>query len=137
MLGLSLGMFFSISGVLGCASSPPGSEFKGGPQVLPDGVIFRLYEPDAERVFLVGDFNDWDPTADPMTDENGDGEWTLYLPLPPGRYEYKFVVDGKYWISDPKNPRQVPDGFDGKNSVVFVPPRSSGEGTGSASHVPR
>lgn len=31
---------------------------------------------------------------------NGKHKWTVTLDLPPGRYEYKFVVDGK-WCCDP------------------------------------
>jgi hypothetical protein len=55
-----------------------------------------------------------------MTDENGDGEWTLFYDLPPGVYEYKFVVDGTHWIADPENPNKISDGFDGENSVLTV-----------------
>jgi 1,4-alpha-glucan branching enzyme len=47
-----------------------------------------------------------------------DNGWTARLELVPGRYEYKFIVDGK-WISDPQNRQKVDDDFDGKNSVYF------------------
>ena len=53
-----------------------------------------------------------------MIDENGDGVWTLFLTLPPGVYEYKFIVNHDLWIPDPNNPERVPDGFDGENSVL-------------------
>ena len=56
-----------------------------------------------------------------MTDKNADGQWTLLYTLPPGVYEYKFVINDKKWIADPRNPHTVPDGFDGVNSVVRVP----------------
>jgi 1,4-alpha-glucan branching enzyme len=95
---------------------------RGGPEVVGGGVVFRYYDPKAKRVNLVGDFNNWSPRADAMVDENGDGEWTLFYDLPPGVYEYKYVVDGVRWIADPKNPDKVPDGFEGQNSVVRVPP---------------
>ncbi len=29
-----------------------------------------------------------------------DGKWTVTIPLPPGRHEYKFVVDGQ-WCCEP------------------------------------
>lgn len=96
---------------------------KGGFEVVEGGVIFKYYDPDAAKVYLVGDFNNWTPSIDPMVDENGDGQWTLFYPLGPGRYEYKFVVDGRYWIPDPRNPNKVPDGLDGLNSVIVVPKR--------------
>ncbi len=48
---------------------------------------------DAREVTLTGSFNDWDQAALPMT-RSADGQWSADLKLPPGRYEYKFVVDG-------------------------------------------
>jgi hypothetical protein len=41
-------------------------------------------------------------------------------PLPPGRYEYKFVIDGVTWKEDPNNPQRVDDGFSGFNSLLIV-----------------
>ncbi len=54
-----------------------------------------------------------------MKDSNGDGHWSLFYPLEPGSYEYKFIVDGR-WIPDPLNPLSKPDGFDDINSVVKI-----------------
>jgi len=75
----------------------------------------------APRTIVLGDFNDWSPTTDPMTDDNSDGEWTLFYPLAPGSYAYKFVVDGKNWVPDPSNPLSEPDGFNGRNSILKIP----------------
>jgi 1,4-alpha-glucan branching enzyme len=110
----------------GCAGrGSPAGGFAGqgdqGPEIAEGGAIFRYYDKDADKVHLAGDFNNWSPAADPMIDRNGDGEWTLFYPLSPGRYEYKFVVDGVYWIADPKNPNAVSDGFEGRNSVIVFP----------------
>jgi hypothetical protein len=52
----------------------------------------------AEAVFLAGSFNDWSPTATPMKAKGG--HWSVSLPLAPGHYEYKFVVDGQ-WCCEP------------------------------------
>jgi 1,4-alpha-glucan branching enzyme len=108
---------FSLSG---CFGGSKGGGPATGPEIADDGVIFRYFDQNARRVTLVGDFNNWSPTADPMVDENGDGEWTLVYNLPPGVYEYKFVVDGTEWVPDPRNPEKVSDGFNGENSVVRV-----------------
>jgi hypothetical protein len=105
---------------------PPG--VGDGPELVAGGAIFRYTNKDARTVHLVGDFNDWSPTVDPMADDNGDGEWTLFYPFGPGRYAYKFVVDGKRWIPDPTNSNHEPDGFDGRNSIVVVPRGASGAG---------
>ena len=48
---------------------------------------------------VAGTFNDWNPTATPLT-RRADGTWAATLALPPGRHEYKFVVDGE-WCCEP------------------------------------
>jgi len=62
-------------------------------------VLFVVPALDAESVAVVGDFNAWE--AAPLTDENQDGIWTASIPLSPGRYEYAFVIDGRWWGQDP------------------------------------
>jgi hypothetical protein len=62
-------------------------------------VVFGCNYDTATTVFMAGSFNDWSPAATPMTRDKG-GHWTASLPLGPGRYEYKFVVDGE-WCCEP------------------------------------
>ena len=50
--------------------------------------------PQAEKVLLVGDFNDWNPRATPMA-RQPDGRWMASLELTHGYHEYFFLVDGK------------------------------------------
>jgi hypothetical protein len=88
----------------------------GGPVVL---VRFVVLQPGANTVQIAGDFNGWDPTRTPL-DHTGNGAWTVTLPLSPGRYEYKFVVDGQQWILDPFAAEQHDDGFGSRNAVVDV-----------------
>jgi len=89
------------------------------PTATPAGVRFTLDAPGAASVFLAGAFNSWAPAKDAMT-KSGGTLWEITVPLKPGRYEYKFVVDGKTWKEDPDNPLYVPDPYGGKNSVVTV-----------------
>ncbi|MCX7951026.1 MAG: alpha-amylase family glycosyl hydrolase [Clostridiales bacterium] len=92
------------------------------PEVKLDGkVIFRYKNPNANAVYLAGDFNGWDSTKDAMV-KGANGVWTIELNLNPGEYGYKFVVDGN-WVTDPSNPNQADNGLGGKNSVVKVPVR--------------
>lgn len=56
---------------------------------------FRCKAPDAESVFVAGTFNDWNPTATPL-ERSGNGDWSAHLDLAPGRYEFKFIVDGDW-----------------------------------------
>ncbi len=73
-----------------------------------------------KSIAVVGDFNDWDPTRDLLTDVNNDGIWTVTLKLEPGRYEYMFILDGQEWVPDPSAYRYVNDGFGNKNAVLEI-----------------
>lgn len=59
----------------------------------------RIQAPEAQEVFLAGSFNDWNPGTIRM-ERDSDGSWIAVVPLTPGRYEYKFIVDGR-WCCDP------------------------------------
>ncbi|MFQ3608019.1 MAG: alpha-amylase family glycosyl hydrolase [Chloroherpetonaceae bacterium] len=81
-------------------------------------VTFRYKpKPNETKVFLMGSFNSWNRTTLPMTLTNGVFERSLELDA--GRYEYKFVVDGKEVIDEP-NPVKQPNGFGGYNSIIDV-----------------
>ena len=73
----------------------------------------------AEHVYVCGDFNDWQPTSLRMIGSPDAGLWEKRLVLPPGRHEYKFVVDG-LWCVDPECPEWSPNGHGSLNSVVTV-----------------
>ena len=81
-------------------------------------VVFHLKGyPDAKEVILSGSFNNWNEHAIHMNNV-GDG-WALYAELPPGRYEYKFIVDGQ-WMHDPENPEKVKNEHETFNSILEV-----------------
>lgn len=91
----------------------------------PSRTVFSCRADDARSVSLAGTFNDWDPEATPMS-RNPAGEWTVTLELAPGRYEYKFVVDGQ-WCCEPgcddasfNSSDSVPNPFGGKNRLIEV-----------------
>ena len=79
------------------------------------------YEPERgnKQVNLFGQFNSWNRQNLPMKDLNGDRILEIEIPLDPGRYEYKFYVDGKELI-DPENPVKVPNGLGDFNSVRII-----------------
>jgi 1,4-alpha-glucan branching enzyme len=60
-----------------------------GAMVAPDGVGFRVWAPNADSVAVVGDFNDWDAAAAPLTAE-GDGYWYGYVHGAVAGQDYKF-----------------------------------------------
>jgi len=82
-------------------------------------VRFVLVEPGARRVALVGDFNGWSADATPLVVDGREGTWEVSVPLPPGRHQYAFVVDGVRWVADPAAPTTMDD-FDTPSSVVRV-----------------
>jgi len=80
-------------------------------------LLFVMPAPGAQTVAVVGSFNNWKPIL--LTDEDKDGIWLTNLSLPPGRYEYAFVVDGRWWGQDPLADEYVRS-FGGYNSVRYV-----------------
>ncbi len=81
-------------------------------------VKIELYQRNARAVFLAGTFNNWNPQATPLK-TSGKGKWEITITLPPGKYEYRFIVDGK-WIEDPLAKECVPNPFEGSNSILVV-----------------
>lgn len=76
---------------------------------------------EAQTVYLVGDFNNWDATATPMS-RLKTGEFKVTMDLEPGRaYEYRFLIDGRIWENDWAAEDYRPAGIPGaENSVVTV-----------------
>jgi len=73
-----------------------------------------------DSVHVIGDFNGWDRTAEPMAWNPPKMCFTTELFLAPGRYEYKLLLNKQKLTIDPDNPESVYDGFDGRNSVLRV-----------------
>ncbi|NOY77508.1 MAG: DUF3459 domain-containing protein, partial [Calditrichaeota bacterium] len=73
-----------------------------------------------QSISLVGEFNNWKVGKTLLVDPDSNGIYETDINLPPGEYEYKFVINGKKWIPDPMNPRQIPDGWNGFNSLRTV-----------------
>ncbi|CAN5493858.1 hypothetical protein BH09SUM1_BH09SUM1_00380 [soil metagenome] len=72
-----------------------------------------------KKVFIAGQFNGWNDSANALKDDDGDGVWTAELPIEPGEWPYKFVVDGE-WILDPANSNVVDDGGGHQNSNMVI-----------------
>jgi anti-sigma factor RsiW len=96
-----------------------GDLFKGGsPGTREVDVVFVA--PAASTVAVVGDFNGWDPRRNPMVRGSERETWRTRLNLPPGVYQYSFVVDGTGWFPDPSAKNFVADEFGGKNSIFII-----------------
>jgi len=82
-------------------------------------VEFKLSLPGVKSANLAGTFNGWDSSRTPLA-KDANGGWKATVLLTPGRYEYRFVIDGAQWYSDPGAQECVPNGFGGTNSVIVV-----------------
>ena len=81
--------------------------------------VTMTYEaPYAESVSLMGDFNQWNEKKHPMKERNH-GMWEKIIMVPPGRYEYRFLVDGQ-WRNDPANDQICANCFGGANNILEV-----------------
>ena len=84
-------------------------------------VLFSLpAEIQGETVFLVGDFNNWDETANPMI-RTDDGGFEVTLNLEKEReYQFRYLVNGDEWHNDWKADKYVSNPYSGDNSVLIT-----------------
>lgn len=79
-------------------------------------VNFSLLAPGAQNVSLAGDFNDWDVNTH-LLQKVSNGTWEVNIDLNPGKYEYRFVVDGE-WKNDPDCMSFTPNSFGSENCIL-------------------
>ena len=104
--------------------TPGGTKSRGRSGRAPSSrraVRFGLEIAGAKKVYVVGSFNQWHPEATPLRCVGG-MKWYAYVSLDIGRYEYRFVVDGK-WMDAPEAEAYVPNAQGGRNAVVEVAAR--------------
>ena len=91
------------------------------PQISADGIFFLLLDRYAHQVQVVGSWDGWHAPG-LRAEQVQPGVWqTQRPPLEPGRYAYKFILDGARWLDDPSNPRKVHNGIGGFDSLLLVP----------------
>ncbi|MCS7033154.1 MAG: AAA family ATPase [Phycisphaerae bacterium] len=92
-------------------------EFYGVKQIGSE-VVFSVKNDQARNILIAGDFNNWMPQATPMVMVEP-GTWRMKLPLRPGRYRYRLVIDGR-WLTDPNNRYVETNEFGELNNVIEV-----------------
>lgn len=82
------------------------SEYMGAHEV--DGsIVFRVWAPNAEYIYLTGDFNDWNRRSHPMTRITSGGIWKICIKsdaVKPGFDKYKYCIvsgDSEHLKADP------------------------------------
>ena len=89
-------------------------------QEAPVAVQFVLDARRANSVAVVGDFNAWDASANPMVRDSASGAWTALVDVKPGRHVYAFLVDGTEWTLDPSAQRTKDADYGTEQSVMIV-----------------
>lgn len=80
--------------------------------------VFTITAPGAASVALVGDFTHWQEKPIALKPVGG-GQWKASVPLSPGTYHYRFLVDGE-WRDDPECTLRVANPFGTENAVRQV-----------------
>jgi 1,4-alpha-glucan branching enzyme len=82
-------------------------------------VILTVNTTPGSDVYVAGTFNDWNPEKKQLLDKDGSGNYSGTMMLSPGDYEYKFKVNGD-WFIDANNPKFTPNGLGTLNSILTV-----------------
>jgi len=82
-------------------------------------VVRFVFVGQAKTVSLVGDFNAWGAQPVALAPTGSNGTWSASVPLPSGRHEYAFIVDGQRWVADPFAPTSS-DEFNTNSSIITV-----------------
>lgn len=91
-----------------------------GPRLQPGGVTIVQPLFLGRRVWVAGDFNNWQEQDHELTRDERRGVFEISIPLPAGRHVYRLVVDGR-WTADPFNSRFELNPYGEPNSVIEVP----------------
>ncbi len=79
--------------------------------LLPDSIW-------ADRINLVGDFNDWNRDSHPMQRDR-DGGWYVQVDLEPGRtYQFRYLCDGERWMNDTQADGYTPNAYGTDNFII-------------------
>jgi 1,4-alpha-glucan branching enzyme len=84
------------------------------------GVWFRVWAPNAERVAVIGDFDEWNEAADPM-DTEGEGVWSVFVPGAAIGQEYRYLLSTESGELSRMDPRAREVTSSAGNSVVHDP----------------
>lgn len=99
------------------ARAEPSADMKKAIDAVLREVRFLVNAPAAKDIYIVGDFNHWKISDENKLSRISDGKWEKKIGLQPGRYKYKFVIDGE-WTLDAENAEREMNAFGTFDSVV-------------------
>ena len=82
-------------------------------------VTFSIHAPSAKEIYLVGDFNKWKIDKTWQLSRLNEERWEKRMDLIPGKYKYKFVVDGE-WVMDSQNHEREANAFGTYDSIISL-----------------
>lgn len=101
----------------GAQSSRPGWGALPYAEAAGTGVTFRVWAPNATSVYVAGTFNNWNSAAHPLAPEGANpGVWSRDVTTARTNHNYKYVINGVLWRSDPRS-RRI-NAADNDNSVI-------------------
>ena len=81
------------------------------------------YGVESHEIFVVGDFNAWSRTANPMTNK-GYGVYAAEMTIPTGRrYRFRYLVDNLHWQIEWAARGHAPNEIGGYDSVLDLTER--------------
>jgi 1,4-alpha-glucan branching enzyme len=73
------------------------------------------------KASLVGDFNNWDESADSMKKLKKDGSFTIQKTFEAGEYQFKYLLGSKNWLNEPEADKVATTEYsDSQNSVIVL-----------------
>ena len=87
-------------------------------------ICFEIDADPGSEVCVAGSFNAWNPSSHLLKPVGEGGHFKRFVYLPPGKYEYKFVIDGS-WTADPNCVSFAPNKFGSLNSLLEVEANNS------------
>ena len=81
-------------------------------------IVLAVKVPRAGDVRVTGDFTRWTKQGIRLS-HDGNGEWRTVIPLAPGEYQYRLLVDGE-WKDHPEAAARVANPFGTENCVLKV-----------------
>lgn len=109
------GWLLLAAGCAGVVTAPAGSKTAAGAPVT-----FTVSISNARSVSVVGSFNGWSPTANPMQAAGSSGKWIAAITLPAGEHKFMYLIDGQTWLTPPAADEFVDDGYGQINGIVVV-----------------
>jgi 5'-AMP-activated protein kinase regulatory beta subunit len=109
----------SRNSIIKTAAASPQVPVAKTPAAKPKLVTFQIQSKPGSKVYIAGDFNEWNNLEQELCDHNDNGVYQIAVELKPGTYEYKFHINGS-WCVDPGNPNFNRNPMGTLNSVITV-----------------